>query len=94
MHRSGAIARYRPPRNRIAKDLRPLMSFPRLALAAFFLLLSAFSAQAQFTVEPSPPPAEEARPGYGALADILEDEAARRRLIEDLRRLAAGEGAA
>lgn len=70
------------------------MSFPRLALAAFFLLLSAFSAQAQFTVEPSPPPAEEARPGYGALADILEDEAARRRLIEDLRRLAAGEGAA
>ncbi|WEX09052.1 mechanosensitive ion channel domain-containing protein [Chelativorans sp. AA-79] len=57
-----------------------------LPFLVLFLITGPASPQtAQEPVEADP------QPGYGAIADILEDEAARNALISELRRLAAGE---
>lgn len=63
-----------------------------LALLVLPLLAGAAGAQAE---GPDPKAAADgaSQPGYAAMADILEDEAARNALIAQLRRLAAGQGA-
>lgn len=60
----------------------------RCAACLLLLLISVPVALAQ----PAAGAPSDGRANYGAIADILEDEASRRVLIEDLRRLAAGEG--
>ncbi len=66
--------------------------FCRLLLPLALVLLSLNVSYAQ-TAEPAPAEAEAPAadaPGYGAIADLLEDEGARNALIAELRRLAAG----
>jgi small-conductance mechanosensitive channel len=63
-----------------------------LAALGLLLLLSAGGAFAQQGADAVPADSS-ARAGYGALADVLEDEPARRAIIEDLRRMAQPQGA-
>ncbi|WP_274427274.1 mechanosensitive ion channel domain-containing protein [Chelativorans sp. YIM 93263] len=64
--------------------------FPLLAL---LLITSPAASQISASPPAQEPAGADPQPGYGAMADILEDEAARNALIAELRRLAAGETA-
>lgn len=80
--------RVHAPGSRIGRFLSPPCLFRR---AALFLLLLALAAGVLAAPAPAAPsPAEkDAAASYAALADLLENETTRKRLIEELRTLAA-----
>lgn len=97
------VATSDPARRRVADPCARLGAsrwLTGIALALMLMLsMMSFTTQAQFSSFLKPPPsaedkAEPAPASYATLADMLEDDAARATLIEQLRALAAAQGEA